>query len=159
MTRPIETKRLLVVAHAPSVNTRSLLDAVLTGAGSPEVSGVDVVHIPPLEAKPDDVLKAHALILGTTENLGYMSGALKDFFDRIYYPCLEKTQGLSYALYIRAGQDGTGTRRAVESITTGLRWRPVQEPLTLRGDFKGDFISQCKELGAVMAAGIEAGVF
>ncbi len=155
----METKRLLVIAHAPSVNTRSLLDAVLLGAGSPEFSGVDVVHIPPLEAEPDDVLAAHALILGTTENLGYMSGALKDFFDRIYYPCLEETQGLPYALYIRAGQDGTGTRRAVESITTGLRWRPVQEPLTLRGKFQEGFIDQCNELGMIMAAGIEAGVF
>ena len=159
MTGSTETKRLLVIAHAPSSNTRSLLDAVLTGAGSPDINGVDVVHIPPLEAKPDDVLAAHALILGTTENLGYMSGALKDFFDRSYYPCLEETQGLPYALYIRAGQDGTGTRRAVESITTGLRWRPVQEPLTLRGKFQEGFIDQCKELGMLMAAGIEAGVF
>ena len=159
MTGSMETKRLLVIAHAPSVNTRSLLDAVLLGAGSPEFSGVDVVHIPPLEAEPEDVLAAHALILGTTENLGYMSGALKDFFDRIYYPCLEETQGLPYALYIRAGQDGTGTRRAVESITTGLRWRLVQEPLTLRGKFQEGFIDQCKELGTLMAAGIEAGVF
>lgn len=155
----METKRLLVVAHAPSANTRLLLEAVLTGAGSPEVSGVDVVHIPPLEAGPDDVLAAHALILGTTENLGYMSGALKDFFDRSYYPCLEETQGLPYALYIRAGQDGTGTRRAVESITAGLRWRAVQEPLSLRGKFQEGFIDQCKELGMLMAAGIEAGVF
>ena len=155
----METKRLLIVAHAPSTNTRSLLDAVLTGARSSDVTGVDVFHISPLEASPEDVLKAHAVVLGTTENLGYMSGALKDFFDRIYYPCLEETQGLSYALYIRAGQDGTGTRRAVESITTGLRWRPVQEPLTLRGDFQEDFIRQCTELGAIMAAGIEAGVF
>ena len=126
MTSPSEKKRLLVVAHTPSVNTRSLLDA---------------------------------LVLGTTENLGYMSGALKDFFDRSYYPCLEKSQGLPYALYIRAGQDGTGTRRAVESITTGLRWRPVQEPLTLRGKFQEEFIDQCEELGMIMAAGVEAGVF
>ena len=159
MTGPLERKRLLVVAHAPSSNTRSLLDAVLSGAGSPDINGVDVVHIPPLEAGPDDVLAAQALVLGTTENLGYMSGALKDFFDRSYYPCLEETQGLPYALYIRAGQDGTGTRRAVESITTGLRWRAVQEPLTLRGEFHDDFIVQCEELGMAMAAGIEAGVF
>ena len=159
MTSPSEKKRLLVVAHTPSVNTRSLLDAVLIGAGSPDISGVDVVYIPALEAGPDDVLAADALVLGTTENLGYMSGALKDFFDRSYYPCLEKSQGLPYALYIRAGQDGTGTRRAVESITTGLRWRPVQEPLTLRGKFQEEFIDQCEELGMIMAAGVEAGVF
>ena len=155
----MEKKRLLVVAHAPSANTRLLVDALLKGAGSPEFNGIDVVHIPPLEAGPDDVLAANALVLGTTENLGYMSGALKDFFDRSYYPCLEETQGLPYALYIRAGNDGTGTRRAVESITTGLRWRPVQEPLTLRGKFQERFIDQCKELGMLMAAGIEAGVF
>ena len=155
----MEKKRLLVVAHAPSANTRLLVDALLKGAGSPEFNGIDVVHIPPLEAGPDDVLAANALVLGTTENLGYMSGALKDFFDRSYYPCLEETQGFPYALYIRAGQDGTGTRRAIESITTGLRWRPVQEPLTLKGEFQDKFIDQWEELGMTMAAGLEAGVF
>lgn len=116
-------RRLLIVAQAPSPNTRLLLDAVVAGARSPEIGDVQVRVTAPLLAGADDVLAAEALILGTTENLGYMSGALKDFFDRIYYPCLEKTQGLPYALYIRAGHDGTGTRRAVETIVTGLRWR------------------------------------
>jgi multimeric flavodoxin WrbA len=136
-----------------------LREAVLRGASSPDIEGVEIVMRPPLEAGPDDVLAAQAIILGTTENLGYMSGALKDFFDRSYYPCLELTQGLPYALYIRAGHDGTGTRRAVESIATGLRWRAVQEPLICRGAFRDEFVGQCEELGMAMAAGLEAGVF
>ena len=153
------TRRLLIVAHAPSGNTARLRDAVLRGARHPDIQGIDVVVLAPLQAGPEDVLAATAVILGTTENLGYMSGALKDFFDRSYYPCLEQTQGLPYALYIRAGHDGTGTRRGVESITTGLRWRAVQAPLICRGEFQEAFVGQCEELGMAMAAGLEAGVF
>ena len=152
-------KRLLVIAHAPSANTRRLLEAVLAGAGAAEIEGVEVGYRAPLEAGPDDLLTANAVILGTTENLGYMSGALKALFDRSYYPCLEKTQGLPYALYIRAGHDGTGTRRGVEAITTGLRWRAVQEPLICRGEFRELFVEKCEELGTLMAAGLESGVF
>lgn len=152
-------KHLLVVAHTPSTNTQRLRDAVLTGARSADFPDIDTRWVAPLEAGPDDVLAAQAIILGTTENLGYMSGALKDFFDRIYYPCLEKTQGLPYALYIRAGQDGTGTRRGVETIVTGLRWRAVQEPLICKGGFDEAFVESCRDLGMAMAAGLDAGVF
>ena len=152
------SKTLLIVAHAPSPNTRVLRDAAVRGARSEEVEGVEVRALGPLEAGPEDVKEADALLLGTTENLGYMSGALKDFFDRIYYPCLEETQGRPYALYIRAGHDGTGTRRAVESITSGLRWRIVQEPLCLRGTYQPRFESECAELGTLMAVGLETGV-
>ena len=151
-------KRLLIVAHAPSPNTQRLRDAVIAGAGSPDIENVEVRARPPLQAGPDDVLAANAIILGTTENLGYMSGALKDFFDRIYYPCLERTEGLAYALYIRAGHDGTGTKRAVKTIVTGLRWRAVQEPLICRGAWEEAFVTRCEELGAAMAAALEAGI-
>ena len=157
--RTMTAKRLLIVAHAPSPNTARLRDAVAAGARDEEIAGVDVVALSPFDAGPDDVMAAGALILGTTENLGYMSGALKDFFDRSYYPCLEQTQGLPYCLYIRAGHDGTGTRRGVETIVTGLRWRAVQEPLILRGTWDEDFVGQVRELGMAMAAGLEAGVF
>ncbi|MEZ5925236.1 MAG: flavodoxin family protein [Hyphomicrobiaceae bacterium] len=152
------TKRLLIVAHAPSPNTMVLRDATLLGARHAETE-VEVVLRPPLEAGPEDVLATSGVILGTTENLGYMSGALKDFFDRCYYPCLEKTEALPYAAYIRARHDGTGTRRAIESITTGLKWRAVQPPLLLKGEYNPEFQSQCEELGRLMAYGLDAGVF
>ncbi|WP_424362155.1 flavodoxin family protein [Methylocystis parvus] len=152
-------KRLLVVAHAPSANIQRMRDALLEGARSPEIEGVKTRALGAFETQPEDVTGARGVILLTPENLGYMSGAMKDFFDRCYYPCLERTEGLPYALCIRAGSDGTGTRLGVERIVTGLRWRPIQEPLICRGDWREDFIGQCRELGMLMAAGLDAGVF
>ena len=152
-------KNLLIVAHAPSPNTRKLLNALVRGATDAETEGLEIICRAPFDTGADDVMAADALILGTTENLGYMSGAMKDFFDRSYYPCLEKTQGRPYCLYIRAGHDGTGTRRGIETIVTGLRWRAVQEPIILRGDWREEFVDQCHELGAAMAAGLESGIF
>ncbi len=151
-------KNLLVIAHAPSPNTERMVEAVLKGARDDAIENVEVIYIPPLQASADDVLIADAIILGTTENLGYMSGALKDFFDRVYYPVLEQKQGLPAAAYIRAGQDGTGTKRALESILTGLKWRWVQAPLVCRGEFDEAFLAQCEELGLTMAASLDAGV-
>ena len=152
-------KRLLIVAHVPSPNTLALRDGMVRGASSPDVTGVEVISKTPFEAGIDDVLAADGIILGTTENLGYMSGALKDFFDRTYYGVIEEKQGLPLGVYIRAGLDGTGTRRAIESITGGLRWKLVQEPMILHGEWKDAFVSQVEELGLAMAAGLEAGVF
>ncbi|WOV90802.1 MAG: hypothetical protein R1F54_09795 [Candidatus Zeuxoniibacter abyssi] len=112
-----------------------------------------------MAAGVQDVLTANAVIIGTTENFGYMSGLIKDFFERIYYPCLEKTQALPWALYVRAGKDGAGALRAVCAIAVGLKWRAVQEPLLLHGNHKPEFIGQCETLGSTMAAGLEAGLF
>ncbi|SHL42601.1 flavodoxin family protein [Halomonas caseinilytica] len=151
-------KRLLIVAHAPSENTRRLRDAASRGASHPDVEGVETLTKAPLDATPDDILACDAILLGTTENLGYMSGALKDFFDRSYYPVLEAQRGLPCALYIRAGRDGTGTRRAVEGIVTGLGWKWAQAPLTLRGEWQDDFEALVEELALTLAAGLEAGI-
>ena len=151
-------KKLLVVSHAPSDNTRRLREAILEGAKRPSIMEVETIDIESLHAIAQDVLDCDAIILGTTENLGYMSGALKDFFDRIYYPCLEIKQGLPFALYVRAGHDGTGTCRAVETITTGLRWKPVQPPLVCRGDWDDDFVDRCQQLGTAMAMSLDAGI-
>lgn len=154
----VKNKKLLIVAHAPSPNTLKLREAIQNGACHPDIEAVDVIVKAPLDAGPEDVLACDAIILGTTENLGYMSGALKDFFDRSYYPCLEKTQGLPFTFYVRAGHDGTGTRRAIESITTGLRWKLIQDPLICRGEYIGEFEEQCCELGMYVAASLDAGL-
>ena len=151
-------KRLLIVAHAPSDNTRLLRDAVVVGASVVEIDGVEVIAKSPFDTGPDDVLAANGIILGTTENLGYMSGALKDFFDRSYYPTLDHKQGLPYALVVRAGNDGSGTVAGVERIVTGLRWKAVAEPLICRGEFQDAFVDDCHDLGAAMAAGLGSGV-
>lgn len=153
------THRLLIIAHAPSPNTLAMRAAVEAGAQREDINDVAVLVKSPLEAGPDDVLNTHGVILGTTENLGYMSGALKDFFDRTYYAVIDDKQGLPCALYIRAGLDGTGTRRAVESIVTGLRWNWVQDPLVCKGEWQDAFADQVEELGMYMAAGLDSGIF
>jgi multimeric flavodoxin WrbA len=154
----LKTKKLLIIAHAPSSNLKRMVDAILRGAKSKEVGNVEVSCIPPLSAAAEDVIHSGAVILVTPENLGYMSGAMKDFFDRIYYPCLEKTEAMPCAIIIRAGHDGTGTKRALKSILAGLRWKIVQEPLTCRGDFQEEFLDQCEALGVCVAASLDAGI-
>ena len=152
-------RHLLIVAHSPSDNTQTLEDAVVKGASNSEIEGIELRVCRPLACNAEDVLWANAIILGTTENFGYMSGAMKDFFDRIYYPCLKVTEGLSYAMYIRAGNDGLGARSSIERIVSGLNWRVVQDPIICTGEFKEVFRQACEELGMTIAAGLEAGIF
>lgn len=153
------TKRLLLIAHAPSPNLQHMCAALRAGAASPEIEDVETLCLAAFDVQPEDVWSAQGILLLTPENLGYMSGALKDFFDRCYYPCLERTQGLPYALCIRAGHDGAGAQRGVETIATGLRWRKTQEPLICQGEWRESFLDSCHTLGARMAAGLDAGIF
>ena len=132
---------------------------MLEGARLPEIEGVETTARSPFDTHPDHVLATDAVLLLTTENLGYMSGALKDFFDRCYYPVLDKTDALPMALLVRAGHDGTGTCRAVASITSGLRWKEVHAPVVCRGKWDPAFVDQARDLGSFMAAGLEAGIF
>jgi hypothetical protein len=148
-------KKLLIVSHTPSDNTQLLTEWVSTGAGT---ASVELELSQPLKTGPRQVLKADGLVLGTTENFGYMSGAMKDFFDRVYYPCLEETRGLPYALFIRAGQDGQGAKTSIERIVTGLGWRAVQEPLICKGEIM-QFEKPCRKLGELMALGLENEIF
>jgi multimeric flavodoxin WrbA len=104
-------------------------------------------------------LWAEAVILGTPEHFGYMSGALKDFFDRTFYPCENRTAGLPWGLFISAGNDGTGTRTAVERIVAGYRWKSVSEPIIVVGDPDAAALGRCHDLGATLAAGLATGIF
>ena len=151
--------KLLIIAHTPSPNTQLMSESIFSRIQSDTNICVDVTSRSPFDTTPQDVQQTNGLLLLTTENLGYMSGAMKDFFDRCYYPCLEVTQGMPYALIIRAGHDGTGTRLAVERIVKGLRWRAVAEPLICRGPWQDKFLQDCEELGLAMAAGLDAGIF
>src|SRR5687768_18526569 len=125
--------RLLIVHHTPSPALHSLLEAVRDGATAPEIEGVEVVLRPALTATAVDVLEADGYLLGTPANLGYMSGALKHFFDTIYYPCLDATIGRPFGVYVHGNDDTGGAVRAIEKITTGLRWSQAQAPVSVVG--------------------------
>jgi len=151
-------KTVLIITHAPSENTAKLANAASKGAGHADID-VKVICKRPQDTEPEDVLQADGILLGTTENLSYMAGLTKDFFDRCYYPVLEEKQGLPIAVYIRAGFDGTGTRRALETIFTGLRWQLVQPIMVLKGNWQDEFIAEVETLAMTLAAGVEAGMY
>src|SRR5262245_26505911 len=144
--------RLLVVHHTPSPALQEMLEAAVSGARTDEIEGVEVILRPALTAAAADALEADGYLLGTPANIGYMSGALKHFFDGIYYPCLEATQRRPYALYVHGNSDTTGAVRAVESITSGLSWRRARPPLSVIGPPSAADLQECWELGAVVAA-------
>jgi len=154
-----EPRHLLIVFHSRSGGTQALADAVIAGATSDEIEGVEVRVRRAFDATVDDVQWADGVILGTPENFGYMSGALKDFFERIYYALLDETPGLPYALFVKGGHDGEGAIRSVERIVTGLRWKAAQPPLLVVGALDDAALERCHELGLTLAAGLEAGVF
>ena len=152
-------KHLLLVHHSQTGTTATMAQAVMDGARDAAIEGVELRVASALVADVEDLRWADAVILGTPENFAYMSGALKYFFDRIYYPCLEETQGLPYALFIKAGNDGSGALSSVRRIVTGLRWREVQPPLIVQGEVNAQALAACRELGMTLAAGLEAGLF
>ncbi len=146
--------RLLIVHHTPSPAIHSMVTAVRSGAENPEIDGVEVVLVAALHATAVDVLEADAYLLGSPANLGYMSGALKHFFDQIYYPCLESTARRPYGVFLHGNSDTTGALRAIEMITTGLGWRRAQDPVTVLNEPTPQDLEACWELGASVAAGL-----
>lgn len=146
--------RLLIVHHTPSPAMQELLEAARSGASTDEVTGVETVTRPAFGASVTDVLEADAILLGTPANIGYMAGALKHFFDTVYYPCLEAKPRLPYGLYVHGNNDVTGAVRAVESIATGMSWKAVRPPVAVTGPVTKADLEACWELGALLAAEI-----
>ncbi|MFV0526164.1 MAG: NAD(P)H-dependent oxidoreductase [Acidimicrobiales bacterium] len=134
-----------------------MLGSVLDGAGADGLEAVEVVVTPALAPDPDLVRAADGYLLGTPANLGYMSGALKHFFDVIYEPCREPTAGRPYGLYLHGRTDTDGARLAVEKIVTGLGWRRAQPVVSSLGPVTDATREACWELGAAMAAGLLLG--
>ncbi len=153
------SKQLLIVYHTQTGHTGALVEAAWRGATDPLIEGVEVRLKTAAEAGPEDLLWAHGLLLGTPENFGYMSGGMKDFLDRTFYPVEGKIQPLPYAILISAGNDGQGALRAIRRIAGGYPFREVQEPIIVRGNVESSHLEACRELGMALAAGLEAGIF
>lgn len=145
---------LLIVHHTTSPSLQAMFDAVLAGATNDQLEGVTVVHRPALAATAVDVLDADGYLLGTPANLGYMSGALKHFFDQIYYPCLDTTVRRPYGMYVHGNNDTTGAVRSIETVVTGLQWQRAQEPVMVVGEPARADLDACWELGAALTAGL-----
>ena len=170
MSRPARV--LLVYGGHPGGRTDRLRAAAVEGIvavaadamaerGAAQADGmvVELRERRALEATVEDLLWAGGVLLATPEHFGYMSGALKDFFDRSFYPAQGRTEGLPWALMVSAGNDGRGTVAAVQRIVTGYGWQAVAEPLRVVGEPDEPALARCRELGATLAAGLAAGIF
>ncbi len=154
-----DTHHLLIVWHSKTGNTERLKDAVLKGAHHPDIENVEVRCLHTSEAGPDDLRWAHGVLLGTPENFGYMSGQMKDFFDRTYYEVEDELKPLPFAIFISCGNDGRGAVREIRRIVKGYPFNEVQEPVIVRGEITEEGLERCEELGMALAAGLEAGIY
>jgi hypothetical protein len=157
-------RRLLIVWHTQFGGTGQMAAAVIAGAR--EVEGVATNAKRAHEAGVADVLEADALLLGCSENFGGMAGMLKDFLERVYYPCEGKLDGRGWSHFVCCGNDGTGAVRGLERVATGLRLRRVHPGVLWRGGrtdalqiVPQDVLAQCRELGATLAAGLVEGLW
>jgi multimeric flavodoxin WrbA len=120
---------------------------------------VELRALAALSAGIDDLLWAHGLIIGTPEHFGYMSGAVKDFLDRTFYPAADQVDGLPYAIFVSAGNDGAGAIGSIERIALGYKWKKIAAPIVVRGELTPEAEQRCFELGQTMSAGLALGVF
>lgn len=150
-------KNLLIIYHSQSGNTQRLAEGVLTGCTREAAVSTKLVRA--FDAQLDDLLWADGLLFGTPENFGTMSGALKDFFDRTYYPAEQHRLNAPYAIFISAENDGSGAVRDIDRIAKGYPLRKIAEPLIANGAITAEHIDQSQDFGQAMAAGLALGIF
>lgn len=151
-------KRLLLVYHSQSGRTARLAAAVAEGVQL-LADAVELRVLQAPDAGIDDLLWAEGLLLGTPENFGYLSGLMKDFLDRTYYPAEGKTIGLPWALFVSAGNDGSGAVTALERIALGYQWKKAAEAVIVKGEPDAASLSRCSDLGQTLAAGLVLGLY
>lgn len=152
-------RHLLIVYHTQTGHTEAMARAAARGARRPEIEGVEVRLRRAAEAGLSDLLWADAAAFGTPENFGQLSGGMKDFFDRTYYPAQGRIEGLPFAAFISAGNDGRGALEGLRRIARGYPLREVQAPIIARGGLDGPLLDRCEELGLALAAGLEANIY
>ena len=149
--------RILVVYHSQTGHTEKMAKAVADGAKS--IEHTEVILKKAGEATLDDLLACSGLAIGTPENFGYMSGMIKDFFDRTYNGAQEEVLRKPYVVFISAGNDGSGALRAIERIALGYKFKRVFTPVIAKGEITEELLEQCRELGGTLAAGCEMGIY
>ncbi|HPC86325.1 MAG TPA: NAD(P)H-dependent oxidoreductase [Smithellaceae bacterium] len=149
--------RILIVYHSQTGHTQQMADAVCEGAKA--IDGVEAILKKASDATLDDLLACDGLAVGTPENFGYMSGMLKDFFDRTYVGAEDKVFRKPFAVFISAGNDGTGALRAIERIALGYKFKTVFAPVIARGNITEAVLDQCRELGGTLAGGCAMGIY
>ena len=154
----MKKKNILFIHHSPSENTKKL-SKIVENKIKTLTPNVNLKMLNLNEANTFSFKKIDGLIIGTTENFGYMSGLTKDFFDRCYNDLKDKTEGLTIIYYIRAGLDGEGCKVALNKILTGLRWKQVLPPLILKGPWQEDYLQQLEKFALIFANGIELGIY
>ena len=154
----MKLKNILFINHSPSPNTVKLSNhiEILTKELNPEIN---LISLNPFETKTNSFQSIDGVLIGTTENFGYMAGATKDFFDRCYEKLIDKTDGLPVFYYIRAGLDGEGSKVAINKILKGLKWKQVLPPLILKGAWSNNFLDEVEEKALIFINGIEMGIY
>lgn len=149
--------KILIVYHSQTGHTKQMANAVADGAKA--IENTEVILKKANEATLDDLLACSGLAIGTPENFGYMSGMIKDFFDRTYVGAQDRVFRKPYVVFISAGNDGSGALRAIERIALGYKLKNVFTPVIAKGEITEEILEQCRELGGTLAGGCAMGIY